>query len=188
MTSSESGQLYVIKPKPIGMRVSARRRRYVGSIAVMADFLMKFCKEAKMAKDLNKFERQLCDIQGRFFERSHTMNLDSMDFIEKFMHSKTCEYLDMSYDRLQWAGEEYLLDNLSDEIPVRQAGARFSKEVLFWIGYVYRYWHLMTGESSSVIYTQAKAQRMNACYQGFHTLDVTMAIEDLKEINKQECT
>ena len=37
-------------------------------------------------------------------------------------------------------------------------GAGDDKEVLFWIGYVYRYWHLLTGESSREIYDQSAAQ------------------------------
>ena len=137
-------------------------------------------------KTLNGFERQLCDIQGRLFERSLDKNLDSNDFIEKFMKSKTCGFLDLPYDRLQWAGEEYILENLMEETNVRPIGEKYSKEELFWTGYVYRYWHLLTGESSREIYNQAKARRMKDCYLGFHALDVAMAIEDLKEIHRQE--
>jgi len=139
-----------------------------------------------MMKTFSKFERQLCDIQGRLFERSLIKKLDSTDFIEKFMISKTCNYLDMSYDRLQWAGEEYILENLLEETPVKPMGGGYGKEELFWAGYVYRYWHLLTGESSREIYTQAKARLMKDCYPGFHTLDVVMAIENLKEIFRQE--
>jgi len=137
-------------------------------------------------KALSGFERQLCDIQGRLFERSSNKNLDSRDFIEKFMNSITCEYLDLPYDRLQWLGEEYILENLLDEIPIQAVGERYSKEELFWAGYVYRYWHLLTGESGREIYKQAKAKTMRDCYFGFHALDVGMAIEDLKEIHRQE--
>ncbi|MDR1192956.1 MAG: hypothetical protein LBK98_02120 [Peptococcaceae bacterium] len=138
-----------------------------------------------MPRVLDGFERQLCDIQGRLFERSLEKGLDSADFMEKFMNSKTCEYLDMPYDRLQWAGEEYILENLLEETAVRLAGEKFGREELFWAGYVFRYWRLLTGESSRAIYAQASAGRMRDCYQGFHALDVAMAIEDLKEINRQ---
>ena len=139
-----------------------------------------------MTKELAGHERQLCDIQGRLFERSLTQNLDSEDFIKKFMNSKTCEYLDMPYDRLQWAGEEYILENLLDEVPVLSAGKRYSIEELHWMGYIYRYWHYLTGEKGRDIYTQAKADFMRDCYLGFHSLDAKMAIEDLKEIHRQK--
>ena len=139
-----------------------------------------------MTMTLNGFERWLCDIQGRLFERSLTKNLDSQDFIEKFMNSKTCEHLDMSYDRLQWAGEEYILEDLLDEVHVRPAGECYDKERLYWAGYIYRYWHFLTGESGRDILKQAQARRMRDCYIGFHTLDAAMAIDDLKEVHRQE--
>ena len=135
---------------------------------------------------INGFERQLSDIQGRVFELSIAKGLDSAVFIEKFMNSATCEYLDMPYDRLQWAGEEYILENLMEEQVITSGGRQFDKEALFWIGYVYRYWHLLTGESSKDIYLQADAQTMNESYLAFHSLEVTMAIEDLKEIYRQK--
>ena len=139
-----------------------------------------------MVKTLSGFERQLCDIQGRLFERSLKKDLDFPDFIEKFMNSKTCEFLDLPYDRLQWAGEEYILEDLLEETVVKTVGERYGNEELFWTGYIYRYWHYMTGESGREIYAQAKAHRMKECYLGFHTLDAVMAIEDLKEIHRQE--
>ena len=139
-----------------------------------------------MVRTLSGFERQLCDIQGRLFERSLKKGLDSADFIEKFMNSKTCEFLDLPYDRLQWAGEEYILEDLLHETSVKPVGERFSNEELFWAGYLYRYWHYLTGESGREIYSQAQARRMKDCYLGFHTMDAVMAIEDLKEIHRQE--
>ena len=139
-----------------------------------------------MIKMLSRFERQLCDIQGRLFKLSLTKELDSADFIQKFMNSETCDFFDMPYDRLQWAGEEYILENLLEETKVLTGDTQYNKEVLFWTGYVYRYWHLSTGESSRDIYAQADAEQMNECYLGFHALDVAMAIEDLKEIHRQK--
>ena len=139
-----------------------------------------------MGRILSGFERQLCDIQGRLFERSRTVGLDSEAFIGAFMNSESCAYFDLPYDRLQWAGEEYILENLLDETAVKDGGIQYGNEVLFWTGYTYRAWHFLTGESSQEIYRQADAKKMNDCYLGFHTLDIAMAIEDLKEIHRQE--
>jgi len=138
-----------------------------------------------MPNTLDKIERQLCDIQGRLFERSLVKNLDSADFIDKFMNSETCSYFDLPYDRLQWAGEEYIMENLIDETAIKTQGTKFGKEELFWIGYIYRYWHFLAEETSREIYAQAAADIMKACYAGFHTLDPAMAIENLKEIHHQ---
>lgn len=131
-------------------------------------------------------KRQLCDIQGRLFELALTTGLDCPAFIESFMNSKTAAALDDVYDRLQWAGEEYILDELNDEVKgLKKAGATYSSEIMYWIGYTYRYWHYYTGEYSHEIYKIADAKTMSECWLGFHTFDVKMAIDDLKEIYKQ---
>ena len=133
---------------------------------------------------MNRLELQLCDIQGRLFELSDRNNYDSECFIKAFMLSDTAKILDMKYNRLQWAGEEYLLEEIIDEsnssIPVNNN--IYNNETLYWTGYIYRYWHFYTGESSKQIYKQAPAKIMNSSYLMFHTMDSSMAIDDLKEI------
>ena len=129
-----------------------------------------------MKKELSTFELQLCDIQGRLFELALKNNIQYPDFAEKYMNSETAKFMDYPYDRMQWAGEEYILENLMD----------YDQEEVYWMGYVYRYWHFYTGESSRQIYSQADGPLMRSCYLGFHTLDPAMAVEDLKEIYNQK--
>lgn len=139
-------------------------------------------------ENLTLEKRQLCDIQGRLFELALAAGFDCPSFIEAFMNSRAAAALDDVYDRLQWAGEEYILDELNDEVKgLKKAGTVYSSEVMYWIGYTYRYWHYYTGEYSHEIYKTADAKTMNECWLGFHTLDVTMAIDNLKEIHTQKC-
>lgn len=133
--------------------------------------------------ELNSQQFGLCDVQGRLFELARKNGYDCEDFIEKFMNSKAAAALDESYDRLQWAGEEYILEELIDEVGgLRKAGTVYHNEIMYWSGYTYRCWHYYTGESSKEIYQTADAKTMAECYPGFHTLDVKMAIDRLKEI------
>lgn len=133
-------------------------------------------------------KRQLCDIQGRLFELALKNKYDCPAFIKTFMNSQAAAALDDVYDRLQWAGEEYILEELEDEAKgLEKAGIIYNKEVMYWIGYVYRYWHYYTNENSREIYKIADAKTMSECWLGFHTLDVEMAIDDLKDIYKQKC-
>lgn len=132
-------------------------------------------------------KRQLCDIQGRLFELALKNGYDCPLFIETFMNSRAAAVLDDTYDRLQWAGEEYILEELEEEAGgLKKAGRIYSREVMYWTGYTYRYWHYYTKETSCEIYKTADAETMNECWLGFHTLDVKMAIEDLKEIYRQK--
>ncbi|MBE6841260.1 MAG: hypothetical protein E7510_00310 [Ruminococcus sp.] len=136
--------------------------------------------------NLNLQQRQLCDIQGRLFELALKQNVSCPEFIESFMNSRAAACLDDIYDRLQWAGEEYILEELEDELGgLKKGGTVFSREVMYWTGYVYRYWHYYTGESSKEIYSTADAGLMNDRWLGFHTLDVEMAIDRLKEAKAQ---
>lgn len=137
--------------------------------------------------DLSLEKRQLCDIQGRLFELALKSGYDCPAFIEAFMNSRAAAALDDTYDRLQWAGEEYILEELNDEVcGLEKAGRIYPVEVMYWIGYTYRYWHFYTNESSEKIYATADAQTMNECWLGFHTLDVEMAVDDLKELHLQK--
>lgn len=99
------------------------------------------------------------------------------------MNSSSAAALDDIYDRLQWAGEEYILEELEDTAGgLKKAGVLYSREVMYWTGYIYRFWHYLTGESSRDIYKTADAITMNRSWAGFHTLDPEMAVEDLKAL------
>ena len=136
---------------------------------------------------LDSFQFQLCDIQGRLFELSVKKRYDSDSFIQTFLTSRCAAALDDIYDRLQWAGEEYILEELNDEVKgLAQSQNQFSTEVMYWAGYLYRYWHFYTGHSSKDIYRIADSKTMNESWLGFHTLDNEMAIDNLIEIYDQK--
>ena len=137
---------------------------------------------------MNALELKLCDIQGRLFELFANTEYDAESLVKAFMNGEIAKNLDSVYNRMQWAGEEYLLEELIDTCKDKLTTKRenFSKDVLFWMGYVYRYWHFYTGEESNKIYKQAPFETMNVNYLMFHTMDVEMAIDDLKEIYRQK--
>ena len=126
---------------------------------------------------------KLCDIQGRLFERSG--EYASEGFIRAFMNSEVAEHLDLPYNKLQWMGEEYLLDELKDEKDLSVVGEKYNSDVLYWIGYLYRYWACSRKESSRKMYRYAPAKTMKRNYLAFHTLDPEIAIDDLIEIWRQ---
>ena len=137
---------------------------------------------------MDVLELKLCDIQGRLFELFADTEYDIESLVKVFMNSEIAKNLDSEYNRMQWAGEEYLLEELiatyKDKLTIKHES--FSKDVLFWMGYVYRYWHFYTKEESYKIYKQAPFETMNINYLMFHTMDVEMAIDNLKEIVKQK--
>ena len=134
---------------------------------------------------MNELQLKMCDIQGRLFELSGTKGYDSASFIKAFMTSDVAKGLDSKFNRLQWAGEEYLLADLAETADLTTDGNVYDKEVLYWAGYLYRFWHFNTGEDSKEIDKQAPAETMSRNWLIFHTLAPEVAIEDLKEIYRQ---
>ena len=137
---------------------------------------------------MDELQLKMCDIQGRLFELSADRNLNSAAFVKTFMKSNTAKCLESKYNSIQWMGEEYLLEEICENAGDLSAeeGQVLPKDVLYWIGYLYRYWHYYTGESSKKIYTQASVKTMIRNYTIFHTMDPALAIEKLKEISDQK--
>ena len=137
---------------------------------------------------MNELQLKLCDIQGRLFELSADNSYESSTFIKVFMTSDVAKALDSTYNRMQWAGEEYLLEELTaiKGNNLIKKGEIYSKDILYWIGYLYRYWHFYKNESSVKIYKHAPAKIMKRNYLIFHTMAPELAIDDLKEINEQK--
>jgi len=57
----------------------------------------------------------------------------------------------------------------------------YSSECIYWIGYIYRYWHYYTNESSKEIYKQALVKIMKQNYEKFYMMTPEEVIELLKE-------
>lgn len=137
---------------------------------------------------MDALDLKLCDIQGRLFELFTNTEFDAESLVRSFMNSEIAKNLDSEYNRMQWAGEEYLLEELVATCRNKLSTKKEStpKDVLYWMGYVYRYWHLLTREDSCKIYRQAPYETMRVNYLMFHTMAVELAIEDLKEIYRQK--
>ena len=130
----------------------------------------------------------LADMQGQLFELSKDLGYDSESFIKAFMQSDIAKDLDSEFNHLQWAGKEYILDRIKEELADKLiiGGEAYDKETLYWTGYLYRSWHFYTGESSKDIYKQAPAKTMRVTYFPYHTLSVELAIDRLKETYKEK--
>ena len=139
------------------------------------------CEDEGNAEDCIRLK--LCDVQGRLFRISTAYASES--FIRNFMFSEVAQRLDSPYSKLQCVGEEYLLEELEDERNLSRDGEKYDPEVLYWIGYLYRYWACYRHVSSKAIFKTAPAKTMKRNYQPFHALDPDVAIDNLIEIREQ---
>ncbi len=131
----------------------------------------------------NILQSALSDMQGQLFEMSIEKNLDSETFAKTFMLSDIAKDLDSEFNHMQWAGKEYIMERILDELKdkLKTGGEIYDRETMYWMGYVYRRWNYYTGESSKEVYKQAPAKTMRITYFPYHTMSVEMAIDRLKE-------
>lgn len=129
------------------------------------------------------FAITLCRCQGELFETSFEEGYSSEIFIKTFMKSNTASLLDKPYNHLQWAGKNYIKDNFLLECSEKltKNGKPYYKEILYWIGYIYRYWHYYTSEDSKTIVKIAPPSLMANAYLAYHTMSPEMAIDRIKE-------
>ena len=128
---------------------------------------------------MNLMAHKLCSIQGRLFELSVRQSFESNEFVKVYMNSDIAAKFNSAYDRSQWMGEEYLLDELSQAYRLIN-GKTYSTDVMFWMGYAYAYWSIVYGDSCKNIFKMADARVMAENYAGHHTVSTDMAIQDLK--------
>ena len=132
---------------------------------------------------MTDFDLKLCDVQGRLFVLSATNGYGSDIFVKTFMKSVTAKELDSRYNCKQCFGEEYLFDEVIEMAgdTFKESDEVYSLECIYWMGYIYRYWHYMTGESSKEIYKQAPVKVMKQNYTRLYMMTPEEVIEILKK-------
>ena len=97
---------------------------------------------------------------------------------------KLCDIQGRLFERsTAYASEGFIRDFMKKNLS--PAGETYSPEVLYWIGYLYRFWASSRNEESRKIYRRAPAKTMKRNYLAFHTFDPDIAIDDLIEIDRQ---
>lgn len=124
----------------------------------------------------------LCEIQANVFEKSVKEKCSSSIFIRRFMNSNVCEKMDGPYFLEENCSVEKVFEEINDEYGESTYGkAKFSKDELYWMGYIYRYFAYVYQISSKRIYKLVNASELRKMYLGYHTLDPQMAIERIME-------
>ena len=135
--------------------------------------------------NLDVLQMQQCETQAALFESLDKRDIDAKAFIRAFMNSRAASGLDSTFDHMQWAGIEYIYQDVVEEFGLApdENPPHYNTEALWYGGYITRYWHYLTGESSKEIYAQCDENLLLQCY-GFHSESNEMAIEDIKAIGK----
>lgn len=128
----------------------------------------------------------LCKLQAEAFENSiDKMDTSSEIFIRRFMKSEVAKRLDnesvlesniQANDILELINEEYGISNYGS--------VKYSRNEIYWIGYIYRYFAFTYEMSSTQVYKIVKPKELRGLFLPYHTMDPAQAIERILEAKK----
>ncbi|MBP3806834.1 MAG: antitoxin [Eubacterium sp.] len=134
-------------------------------------------------KKIDKDGLILCDIQAKAFEISITaMNTSSEIFVRRFMNSKIAKEMDnlsVLQNNLQ---AKDILDRIDEEYGKSDYGSvKYTKNEMYWIGYLYRYFAYTYNMSSIQVYKIVKPKELRGLFLPYHTMDTAQAIDRIIE-------
>lgn len=125
----------------------------------------------------------LCKLQAEAFENSiDKMDTSSEIFIRRFMKSEIAKRLDnesvlesniQANDILELVNEEYGISNYGS--------VKYTRNEIYWIGYIYRYFASTYEMSSAQVYKIVKPKELRGLFLPYHTMDPAQAIERILE-------
>lgn len=127
----------------------------------------------------------LCTIQGRLFEQSiNKSKTSSSIFVRRYMNSQIVETFD-SKDFLNGTiNYDYIFDIIEKEYGASEYGSnKYNGEVLYWMGYFYRYFAYTYELSSKQVYKILKPDQLSKMYYVYHTFDCAYAIKRFLDEN-----
>lgn len=137
-------------------------------------------------KEMDKDGLLLCTAQAEAFELSNELIASSSAiFIRRFMNSHIAEIMDSCNF---WQGNlnaKDILSSVDEEYGISQYGSvKFTKNELYWIGYIYRYYAYTYQISSRQAYKIVKPKELRELFLAYHTMDPRQAIERILEAKK----
>ena len=125
----------------------------------------------------------LCKLQAEAFENSiDKMDTSSEIFIRRFMKSEIAKRLDnesvlesniQANDILELINEEYGISNYGS--------VKYTRNEIYWIGYIYRYFASTYEMSSTQVYKIVKPKELRGLFLPYHTMDPAQTIERILE-------
>ncbi|MBQ9520155.1 MAG: hypothetical protein IJR67_01620 [Acholeplasmatales bacterium] len=125
----------------------------------------------------------LCKLQAKIFELSvETTNYSSPIFIRRFMLSNFAKSFDNKSYLNQSNNLEDAFEELDDEYGISNYGkTKYSKDEMFWIGYIYRAIAIRFNFSSKFVFKLFPANIIINYYPIYHTFDIVEAAERMIE-------
>lgn len=137
-------------------------------------------------KTIDKDGLSLCTLQGNVFASSlDNVECSSKIFMRRFLNSKVAREFDSSSILDGTLTIKDIFFEIEEEFGKTSYGSKkYDREVLFWIGYIYRYFAYTYNLTSKYVYKIVKPSELNELYYVYHTFDPKVAIERILEEKK----
>lgn len=134
-------------------------------------------------KKMNKDGLLLCELQAQAFELSvEETQVSSEIFIRRFMNSEIVKMIDRETILETTIQPKDLLREIEEQYGASHYGSvKYTKNEMYWIGYLYRYFSYTYEYSSVQVYKIVKGKELRELFLAYHTMDVAQAIERILE-------
>ncbi len=125
----------------------------------------------------------LCEIQATAFEKSiDRLESSSEIFIRRFMKSQIAKQFDNKSILDSNIQANDILEQIEEEYGVSNYGTvKYTRNEIYWIGYIYRYFAIMYELTSTQVYKIVKPKELRGLFLSYHTMDPAQAIERILE-------
>lgn len=127
-------------------------------------------------------EYKLCQMQGNLFEMSVDLaHFSSPMFIRRFMMNDIAKSYINKTHLLSTASERKIITELNETYKESAKSPLYSKEEMYWIGYIYAALCFLYDLQPKVIYKCFPGQVIRNYYGIYHTFDIEQAAERIME-------
>ena len=132
--------------------------------------------------DLNGL--RIAEFQAKIFERSlEYFSCSSPIFIRRFLHSNLLERLDKNNSVFFSLDPNEALEDIKEQFGESSYGKeRYTKDELFWLGYLYRYISYTREVNTRLLFKLFDYRKVRELYYVYHTQDMEWVIANLLEL------
>lgn len=126
----------------------------------------------------------LCKIQADLFANYASFtHCSPYVFIRRFLFSDLAKRFDDTTVLLDSSSNQTFIDEIDEQFGKTTfgGGKSINREVMYWIGYVYRYWAYTYEIPSSELFGKVQPKILEKRYELYHSMDVEYLIERIIE-------
>ena len=128
----------------------------------------------------------LAEYQGKIFEKSTELSCSTAVFLRRFLHSDLLKKMDMNDVTSLSLDANEGIESIQNQFGESDYGKnKYSKNSMFWIGYIYRYLSYTRGVTTKFVMKLFPYKQLNDVYYSFHTQDPEWCVHSLLEMNDQ---